>query len=93
MLLILIGVIIGFYVLYLILMTVVEHSGIVEELQEIKVLLKEIRDSTCIVKDNEEEKKEEMLLGIDKCPACGTPLTETNEACPSCRLSLNNQEE
>lgn len=88
MLLILIGVIIGFYVLYLILMTVVEHSGIVEELQEIKVLLKEIRDSTCIVKDNEEE----MLLSIDKCPACGTPLIETNEVCPSCGLSLNNQE-
>lgn len=91
MLLILIGGIIGFYVLYLILMTVVEHSGIVEELQEIKVLLKEIRDEICTEHVNEEIKEE--VLSVGQCPACGITLAETNEACPSCGLSLNNEEE
>ena len=57
MLLVLIGVIIGFYVLYLILMTVLEHSGIIEELQEIKALLKEIRDEMYVEKTNKEEEK------------------------------------
>lgn len=91
MLFILIGIVIFCYALYLILMTVIDHSGVIEELQEIKMLLKKISDEMCI--NSEEEVVKENILSIGKCPACGEDLTERSEMCQSCGLRLNQEEE
>lgn len=91
MLFILIGIVIFCYALYLILMTVIDHSGVIEELQEIKTLLKKISDEIGI--NSEEELVKEDILSIGKCPACGAHLIEKSEVCQDCGLVLNHKEE
>lgn len=82
MLLFLLGVGLFCYVLYLILMTVIDQSGIVKELQEIKILLKKLNG-----------KIEKNILGTGECPGCGEPLAKASRVCPGCGLVLNQEEE
>ena len=91
MLLFLLGSGLFCYVLYLILMTVIDQSGIVKELQEIKILLKKLNGE--IEENSKEIGIEENILSTGECPACGEPLAKASRVCPGCGLVLNQEEE
>lgn len=83
-------IMIGFYVLYLVILKGIEDSGVVQELKAIKNLLKKIRDKELQMVDTIEEiQVDEDIEEETSCPACGWPITHEDKICPSCELNLD----
>lgn len=75
-------------ILYLIIKAAIDNSQTAANIKDIKRVLYELSNKQII-----EPEEEITLLDLDynKCPACHAKISEKDEKCPSCGISLINE--
>lgn len=90
--------IIGLFALYMIIKAAIDDSSTAREIREIRRLLqlidKKIQGSMADPEEEKDDRRDYEIIDVpfDKCPACGSQISQTDTVCPSCGLSLDGKE-
>lgn len=77
--------VVGLWVLYCVIKAAIDNS---ETARNIKILTTKLNRAFPDIENAKPKDYQEFDISIDKCPGCGTKISETDELCSSCGLRI-----